>query len=69
MEVGHGISVLTKETLESYFALSTIYKHCEQKKKVIYGAGEIAQRLRALTALPEVLSSIPSNHMVAHNHL
>jgi hypothetical protein len=27
------------------------------------------QQLRALTALPEVLSSIPSNHMVAHNHL
>jgi hypothetical protein len=24
--------------------------------------------LRALTTLPEVLSSIPSNHMVAHNH-
>jgi hypothetical protein len=33
------------------------------------GAGEMAQRLRALTALPEVLSSVPSNHMVAHNHL
>jgi hypothetical protein len=33
------------------------------------GAGEMAQRLTALTALPEVLSSIPSNHMVAHNHL
>jgi hypothetical protein len=33
------------------------------------GAGEMAQWLRALTALPEVLSSIPSNHMVAHNHL
>jgi hypothetical protein len=32
-------------------------------------AGEAAQRLGALTALPEVLSSIPSNHMVAHNHL
>jgi len=29
----------------------------------------MAQRLRALTALPEVLSSIPSNHMVAHNYL
>jgi hypothetical protein len=29
----------------------------------------MAQQLRALTALPEVLSSIPSNHMVAHNHL
>jgi hypothetical protein len=33
------------------------------------GAGKMAQRLRALAALPEVLSSIPSNHMVAHNHL
>ena len=22
-----------------------------------------------LTALPEVLSSVPSNHMVTHNHL
>ena len=33
------------------------------------GAGEMAHWLRALTALPEVLSLIPSNHMVAHNHL
>ena len=32
------------------------------------GPGKIAQ-LSALTALPEVLSSTPSNHMVAHNHL
>ena len=32
-------------------------------------AGEMAQWLRALTVLPEVLSSIPSNHMVAHNQL
>ena len=29
----------------------------------------MAQWLKALTALPEVLSLIPSNHMVAHNHL
>jgi hypothetical protein len=29
----------------------------------------MAQRLRAPTALPEVPNSIPSNHMVAHNHL
>ena len=29
----------------------------------------MAQRLRALTALAEVLSSISSNHMVAHNNL
>jgi hypothetical protein len=32
-------------------------------------AEEITQRLRASTAFPEVLSSIPSNHMVAQNHL
>jgi hypothetical protein len=35
----------------------------------IEGAGEMAQQLRPLTALPEVLSSIPNNHMVAHSHL
>ena len=33
------------------------------------GAGEMAQRLRALAVLLEVLSSIPSNHIVAHSHL
>jgi hypothetical protein len=33
------------------------------------GAEEMAQRLQAATTLPEVLSSIPSNHMVPHNHL
>jgi len=38
-------------------------------KKNPSGAGEMAQWLRAPTALPEVLSSVPSNHMVAHNHL
>ena len=32
-------------------------------------AGEMAHRLRALTVLPEVLSSIPSNPMVAHTQL
>ena len=37
--------------------------------KLFYlGAGEMAQRLRVLTALPKVLSSSPSYHMVAHNH-
>jgi hypothetical protein len=29
----------------------------------------MAQRLRAPTALPKVLSLILSNHMVAHNYL
>ena len=33
------------------------------------GAGEMTQWLRALTVLPEVLSSFSSNNMVAHNHL
>jgi hypothetical protein len=31
-------------------------------------AGEITQWVRALTAFPKVLSSNPSNDMVAHNH-
>jgi hypothetical protein len=35
----------------------------------ILGAGEMAQQLRAQAALLEVLGSISSNHMVAHNHL
>jgi hypothetical protein len=38
-------------------------------KKSIIWAGEMAQRLRALTALPEVLSSIPSNYMVGSDAL
>ena len=38
-------------------------------KKSLIRAGEMAQWLGALTALPEALCSIPSNHMVAHNHL
>ena len=33
------------------------------------GAGEMAQWLRAPTALLKVLSPNSSNHMVAHNHL
>ena len=32
------------------------------------GAGEMAQQVRALTALPGVLSSNTKNHMVAYNH-
>jgi hypothetical protein len=46
-----------------------MYMHQNTHKRKIKRAGEMAQQLRALTALPEVLSSIPSNHMVAHNHL
>jgi hypothetical protein len=39
-----------------------------KSQETVVGAGEMAQWLRALTALPKVLSSNPSNHMVAHNH-
>jgi hypothetical protein len=41
----------------------------EHIRKADEGAGEMTQWLRALAAVPEVLSSIPSNHMVAYNHL
>jgi hypothetical protein len=43
-------------------------KKKKKKLKLAFRAGEMAQRLRALTALPKVLSSIPSNHMVAHTY-
>jgi hypothetical protein len=36
-------------------------------ENILGWAGEMAQQLRALTALPKVLSSNLSNHM-AHNH-
>jgi hypothetical protein len=39
------------------------------KKHRLREAGEMAQWLGTLTALPKVLSSNPSNHMVAHSHL
>jgi hypothetical protein len=32
-------------------------------------AREMVGWLRAQTTFPEVLSSVPSNHMVTHNHL
>ena len=35
----------------------------------LIGADETVQWLRAQVALPEVMGSIPSNHMEAHNHL
>jgi hypothetical protein len=39
-----------------------------KNKKIMFGVGEMAQQVRALTALPKVMSSNPSIHMVAHNH-
>jgi hypothetical protein len=37
-------------------------------KNVKSWAGEMAQQVKAQTALLKVMSSNPSNHMVAHNH-
>jgi hypothetical protein len=62
--------VLSKETME--LTRHTSSEGLLQKWFSTLGtfrAGEIAQSVRALAALPEVLSSIPSNHIVAHNHL
>jgi hypothetical protein len=39
----------------------------DRQWKATMRAGEMAQRVRALTA--QILSSNISNHMVAHNHL
>ena len=36
---------------------------------ICFGSGKMAQRLRAVSALPEALSSIPSDYMVAHKYL
>jgi hypothetical protein len=51
--------------------LSTPTKEHQGKKhkRTMTGAGEVAHQLGALTALSEVLRSIPRNYMMAHNHL
>jgi hypothetical protein len=43
------------------------FKKKKEKKRL--RSGEMAQWLRALTAFQKVLTSNPSDHMVAHNHL
>jgi hypothetical protein len=45
-----------------------IYMKSINLKKVDLWAGEMAQWLRTPTAFLKVLSSNPSNHMLAHNH-
>jgi hypothetical protein len=52
----------------NYLQINTkVIVNFKVKKKENW-AGEMAQRLRAPTALSKVLSSNSSNHMVAHNH-
>jgi hypothetical protein len=63
--------LLCEGELPSPHQVKQIYLNinCNSIKILQIGAGEMAQWLRALTALPKVLSSNPSTHMVAHNHL
>jgi hypothetical protein len=53
------------------FCLREKEKEREKEKggKGKEGVGEMAQWLGALAALPEILSSIPSTHVAAHNCL
>jgi hypothetical protein len=57
-----------KEEMQTKHQFTLIYLHKKKSKREIDGAGEMSQQVGALTALPKVLSSNPSNHMVAHNH-
>jgi hypothetical protein len=54
--------LIRKKQIQFVFAIKVLFKNKQT------GAGEMAQWLRALPAFPEVLSSISSNNMVAHNH-
>jgi hypothetical protein len=60
-------TVILGHTLSSRYM-----KPCVRKKilsiKNKNRAGKMAQWVRTLTALPKVLNSNPSNHMVAHNN-
>jgi hypothetical protein len=51
------------------FKISLSNKDLKTNLKQNKQAGEMAQWLGTLAVLPEVLSSIPSNPTVAHNHL
>jgi hypothetical protein len=48
--------------------INTRWRETNNLLKSPQGASEMAQRVRAPTALPKVMSSNPTNHMVAHNH-
>jgi hypothetical protein len=54
-----------------YIYIHTGKTHTQSKNKDILRKikGGLERWLRAPTALPKALSSNPSNHMVAHNHL
>jgi hypothetical protein len=55
--------------LEEQSALLTTEPSRQPHVSTFTWAGEMAQRLRALTALLKVLISNPSKHMVAHKQM
>lgn len=60
----------TNGSLRVYDSMTTVLiNRGNFKMKMHRRSEEMVQRLKALDALPEVLSSIPRHHMVAHNHL
>jgi hypothetical protein len=69
VEIGCSVSSLASLQVQCHLGLQ---ETLSLKKKIVpegWRDGEMAraQQLRALTALPEVQSSIPSNHTVAYN--
>jgi hypothetical protein len=63
------VSSRTARATEKLCLEKTKNKKEKKKKKAVYWAGEMGQRLRAPTALLESLSSNSSNHVVVHNNL
>ena len=63
------LSVSVSLSLSLSLSLSTSMHVSEEPKEACGRTGKMAQWLRALTAFPEALSSNPSSHIVAHNHL
>jgi hypothetical protein len=61
--------LVRKLKLNACFERTTWMRNVPILERLDTGAREMVQQLSALTTLPEALSSIPSNHMVAHNHL
>jgi hypothetical protein len=67
---GNSFIIQDCSSYPGFFVFPYEVENCsfEVCKELCWGAGEMAHRLRALTVLPEALSSIPSNHIVALNH-
>ena len=54
---------VVSETMQHLFAFYNIQEESRNRP------GEMAQRLRAVAVPTQFMSSILSNHMVAHNHM